>query len=214
MNTLGSLNKTGRDFERPEIEQTRRPLASIAAIICLVIIGLSALSYFLFFRQPAPSPVSTGQQAKAATAATSTEAQIFEDEPSLKDTQAVVGGTVRNISQEPLNNLSLELELKRRSDGSTEVRTVEVKPGNLAPGEEGKYSLALPRQEFSGTQIKHLKSAARAAFIAFKTAPGARRPRELPNEPPTRTVNVPAPKPRSTTGEDFINTPDAPTRVP
>lgn len=213
MNTLGSLNKTGQDFERPDVEQKRRPLPAIAAIVCLAIVGLLALSYFLFFRQPVQNPAGQEQQAKAASAATSTEAQIFEDEPTLKDTQAVVGGTVRNISQQPLDNLSLELELKRRADGSTEVRSVDVKPNNLAPGEEGKYSLALPRQEFSGTQIKHLKSASRPAFIVFKTSPGARRPRELPTEPPTRTVNVPAPKPRSN-GEEFINTPDAPTRVP
>jgi hypothetical protein len=213
MKTLGSLNNTGQDFERPELEQRRRPIASLVAVAGLIIAALLGLSYFLFFRQTAQNPARQEQQAKETPAANSTEAQIFEDEPTLKDSQAIVGGTVRNITQEPLNNLSLELELKRRADGSTEVRTVSVKPSTLAPGEEGKYSLALPRQEFSGTQIKHLKSASRSAFIVFKTAPGARRPRELPPEPPTRTVNVPAPKQRST-GEEFINTPDAPTRVP
>jgi hypothetical protein len=171
------------------------------------------LGYFRFFRQTPQNLAGQEQQPKETPPAASTEVQIFENEPILKESQAVVGGTVRNISQGSLNNLSLELELKRRSDGSTETRSVSVEPSNLAPGEEGKYSLALPRQEFSGTQIKHLKSASRPAFIAFKTAPGARRPRELPTEPPTRTVNVPRPTPRST-GEEFINTPDAPTRVP
>jgi hypothetical protein len=211
MNTLGSLNKTGQDFERPEREATRRPLALIAGIALLALV--SALSYFLFFRQAAQPPANREQQEQAQPPAASTEAQIFENEAVLKDSQAVISGTVRNISRESLKNLSLELELKRRSDGSIETRTISVEPSTLAPGEEGKYSFKLPRQEFSGTQIKHLKSAARSSVIAFKTAPGARRPRELPPEPPTRTVNVPRPSPRSN-GEEFINTPDAPTRVP
>jgi hypothetical protein len=211
MNTLGSLNKTGQDFERPEREATRRPILIIGTVCLLALI--SALSYFLFFRQTAQPLASREQQEQAQPPAASTEAQIFENEPVLKDSQAVIGGTVRNISRESLKNLSLELELKRRSDGSIETRTISVEPSTLAPGEEGKYSFKLPRQEFSGTQIKHLRSAARSSVIAFKTAPGARRPRELPTEPPTRTVNVPRPSPRSN-GEEFINTPDAPTRVP
>ncbi|MBD0325266.1 MAG: hypothetical protein ICV68_02485 [Pyrinomonadaceae bacterium] len=206
------MNKTGQDFDRHELEPKGRPLALTIGIGFLLLALISALSYFLFFRRTA-QPLASQQQEQAPPPAASTEAQIFENEPVLKDSQAVISGTVRNISRESLNTLSLELELKRRSDGSIETRTISVEPSKLAPGEEGKYSFVLPRQEFSGTQIKHLKSATRSSFIAFKTAPGARRPRELPNEPPTRTVNVPRPSPRSN-GEEFINTPDAPTRVP
>jgi hypothetical protein len=207
------LNKTGHDFQRPELEPQRRSLPLIVGALCLLAALIAGLCYFLFFRQAAQPLASQEQQEKAQPAAASTEAQIFENEPILKDSQAVIGGTVRNISREPLKNLSLELELKRRSDGVAETRTVSIEPSNLAPGEEGKYSFTLPRQEFSGTQIKHLRSAARSSLVAFKTAPGARRPRELPPEPTVRTINVPRPSPRST-NEEFINTPDAPTRVP
>ena len=213
MNTLGSLNRDVQDFQRPDADQKRRPAAFVVAIAAILIAAILVGSYFAFFRSPAQNLAGQEQHQNDAPVAVSTEAQIFEDEAIIKGTQAVVGGTVRNISRESLTELTLELELKRRSDGSTETRKVSLKPQNLAPGEEGKYSLTLPRQEFSGAQVKHLTSGARAAYIVFKTAPGARRPRELPPEPPTRTIITERPSPRPT-GEEFINTPDTPTRVP
>jgi hypothetical protein len=212
MNTLGSLKDNKQDFGRPILEPGRRPAGFIAAVVCLLIAALLGFTYLAFFRNPPQSLTGEGQQ-QQTPAAVSTEAQIFEDEPVLKDSQAVVGGTVRNISRESLHDLSLELELKRRADGSTELREVAIEPNDLAPGEEGKYSLTLPRQKFSETQIKRLRSNARSALIVFKTAPGARRPKELPPEPPTRTIIVQRPSSRPK-GEEFINTPDTPTKVP
>lgn len=213
MNTLGSLNRDGQDFQRAAVDQKRRPAALIVAVACVLIAAILGGGYFAFFRSPAQNHVGQEQQPKDAPVAVSTEAQIFEDEAIIKGTQAMVGGTVRNISRQPLTELTLELELKRRSDGGTETRKVSLKPQNLAPGEEGKYSLALPRQEFSAAHVKHLSSGARSAFIAFKSAPGAPRPRELPPEPPIRTIITERPSPRPS-GEEFINTPDTPTRIP
>jgi hypothetical protein len=214
MNTLGSLNEDGQGFGRSGLNRRRRPSAFIIAVVCLLVALISGVVYFAFLRSAAQGSASQEQRReKEAPAAASTEAQIFEDEAMIKGSDAVVGGTVRNISGAPLNDLSLELELKRRGDGGTEIRKVPVEPNNLAPGQEGKYALRLPRQEFSGTQIKSLRSAARSSLIAFKTAPGARRPKELPTEPPTRTVIIQRPSPRPK-GEEFINTPDTPTRVP
>lgn len=213
MNILGSLNDTGQDFQRPDHEPQRRPAAVKIAVACLLLLALIGFSYLFFFR-PAPQTSNRQQQrSNDATAPVSTEAQIFENEPIPKDSKAIISGTIRNLSRESLSDLALEIEMKRRSGGSAEVRTISVEPKTIAPGGEGKYSFLLPRQEFSETQIKHLKSSARSAYIVFKTAPGARRPKELPTEPPTRTVIVERPSPRPS-GEEFINTPDTPTRVP
>ena len=213
MNTLGSLRDNKQDFQRPMLEQRRRSSGFILTVICLLIVTIIGFTYLAFFRQPTQSTKGEGREQKETPLTVSTEAQIFEDEPVLKDSQAVVGGTVRNISRESLRDLSLELELKRRADGSKELRTVAVEPNDLAPGEEGKYTLKLPRQEFSETQIKRLKSDARSDLIVFKTAPGARRPKELPPEPPTRTIIIQRPSSRPK-GEEFINTPDTPTKIP
>lgn len=213
MKKFESLKDSEQDFQLTDLEQGRRPTAIIVAVACLLIAAIAFAGYFIFFRQTAQPLPGQEQRAENAPANLATEANIFEDEPLLRDSKAIVGGKVRNISRESLNDLSLEIELKRRSDGSTETRTIPVEPNDLAPGAEGKYSLTLTRQEFSGIQVKHLKSASRPAYIAFKTSPGARRPKEPPFEPPTRTVTIERPSPRST-GEEFINTPDNPTRVP
>jgi hypothetical protein len=210
MSTLGSLNNREQGFQRPVSEQKRRSLAFKIGAVGLLFAAILAISYVLLFRQEAQSPASRAQDAPQTV---STEAQIFEDEAIIKDSKAVIGGTVRNISGAKLDDLSLEVELKRRSDGALETRTVAIEPNDLAPGQDGKFSLTLLRQDFSATQIKRLKSAARSNAIVFKTSPGARRPKEPPTEPPTRTITIERPAPRSK-GEEFINTPDAPTRVP
>lgn len=207
MKTFGSLTDV-------EVEQRRRPTAIIITIACLLIAAIILAAYFIFYRETPPPPNAQGQGPAASTASRSTEVQIFEDEPLLKDSQAVVGGRVRNISRESLSGLSLEIELKRRSGGNTEMRSIKVEPNELAPGAEGKYSFTLPRQEFSGTTIKHLRSASRPDSIVFKTSPGARRPKEPPHEQPTRTVIIEQRPSTRSKDDEFINTPDNPTRVP
>jgi hypothetical protein len=207
MKTLGSL--TDAEFERG-----RRPTTIVITVACLLFAAIILAAYFFFYRET-PQPLNAqGQGPSASPASRSTEVQIFEDEPLLKDSQAVVGGRVRNISRETLSGLSLEIELKRRSGGNTETRTIKVEPVEIAPGAEGRYSLTLPRQEFSGTQIRNLRSAARSELIVFKTSPGARRPKEPPNEQPTRTVIIERPATPRSKDDDFINTPDNPTRIP
>lgn len=207
MKTLGSLTDAG-------LEQRRRPTAIIITVACLLMAAIALAAYFIFFRETAPPQSTQGQGPSVPTASRSTEVQIFEDEPLLRNSQAVVGGRVRNISRESLSGLSLEIELKRRTGGNTETRTIKVAPDELAPGAEGRYSLTLPRQEFSGTQIKHLRSASRSDLIVFKTSPGARRPKEPPHEQPTRTVIIEQRPSTRSKDDEFINTPDNPTRVP
>ncbi|HEY0404305.1 MAG TPA: hypothetical protein VGC89_01155 [Pyrinomonadaceae bacterium] len=213
MNILGSLNESGQDFPSPAPEPKRLPAIVSIVVACLLLGALIGIGYLVFFRNTEQKSSRQEQRQSDMPAPVSTEAQIFEDEPILKDSKAVIGGTVRNLSRASLENLTLEIELKRRADGSTEARAIPVEPKTIAPGAEGKYSFLIARQEFSGTQIKRLKSSTRSALIVFKTAPGARRPKELPTEPPTRTVIVERPSPRPS-GEEFINTPDTPTRVP
>jgi hypothetical protein len=138
------------------------------------------------------------------------EAQIFEDEARLKGSEAIITGTIRNISDKKLEDLSLEMELKRRKDQATERRQINVEPASLDPGAEGRYSLSLRSSEWSGARALSLNSARRPETIAFKSAVGARRqPERLPQGNPK--IVVPRPRPK---GDEFINTPDTPTRIP
>jgi len=147
--------------------------------------------------------------AEKARAAAPPVAQVFQDEVRLSGGQAVVGGTVRNISAEKLEGLSVEIELKRRAGGGKEVRQVAIEPRDLPPGQEGKYSLQIEPKAWVGVSVARLMSEARGGEIPFKPELGARRPAE--GRPAPQVVVEPRPRKK---GDDFINTPDTPIRIP
>jgi hypothetical protein len=148
-------------------------------------------------------------EAEKAKAVAPPVAQIFQDEVRLGGGQAVVGGTVRNISGEKLEGLSVEIELKSRIGEGIETRQVAVEPRDLRPGEDGKYSLQIVPKAWSGVRVGRLMSEARGGEIPFKPEIGARRPTE--GRPSPKVVVEPRPRQK---GGDFINTPDTPIRIP
>ena len=139
------------------------------------------------------------------------EANILFDEPLLAKPYAIIGGTVQNTGNGRLEKLSVEIELKRRSDLTFEKREVSVVPGDLEPGQEGKFSLKVLSEEWSGSRVVSLKSGSRAQDVAFKSLPGAKRPPEKIKDN-VRIVNTPTKK--KSDGSEFINTPDTPYKVP
>jgi hypothetical protein len=124
----------------------------------------------------------------------------------LEGDQTVIGGTVKNISSEGLSGLSLDLELKRRKDRSTQSTAVQVSPAQLAPQQEGHYSLRLRSADYSSARLVGLT--ANSVLLAYVTSPGKKRP---PEKLEGKTIIVSRPGPAK--GE-FINTPDSPGRVP
>jgi hypothetical protein len=139
------------------------------------------------------------------------EANVFVDEAMLAKPYAIIGGTVENVGDGRLEKLSVEIELKRRADGSVERREVSVEPGNLEPGRQGKFSLKVLSEEWSGYSVVKLRSAAPPQEVAFKSLPGAKRPPERFKD---NVVIVKTPGPKKSGGGDFINTPDTPYKVP
>jgi hypothetical protein len=182
------------------------------AIACALAVAAALLIGYRLLRARQAEQVRAAQQAAQATKiAAPPEAQIFEDEARLKGSDALITGTIRNISDKRLEDLSVEMELKRRTAQATERRQIKVEPATLDPGAEGRYTLSLRSSEWSGARVLSLNSARRPETIAFKSALGARRPAErLPQGSP-KVVVVPRPRPK---GEEFINTPDNPTRIP
>ncbi len=153
----------------------------------------------------------TGGQARTPAQQPTPGVQIFSDEAMLRKPYAVLGGTVQNVGGERLSGLVVELELRRRADGSTERREIPVQPAELAPGEQGKYSLKVLSDEWASSRILRLRSSERAEGVAVQILPGARRPPE--RMPEGKEIIVKAPK-SGQAGEEFINTPDTATRVP
>jgi hypothetical protein len=194
-------------------EQTPSKWVKFGAIACALAVAAALLFGYRLIRARQLARVRAAQQAEQASKIIAPpEAQIFEDEARLRGSQALITGTVRNISGQRLEALSLEMELKRRDNPqAAENRKVQVVPADLAPGEVGRYSLSLQSSEWSGARVLNLNSGRRTEAVAFKSAVGARRPAERPAPDAPKIVVVPRPRPK---GEEFINTPDTPIRIP
>jgi hypothetical protein len=132
---------------------------------------------------------------------------VLVDDPLLKAGDTLIGGTVKNISSEGLDGLLVELELRRRKDGTVEQRSVSVQPENLGPNEAGRYAVKLPAQEYGGVRLVGVREND-SPLLAHTSSQGQRRPFEK-TESKTVVVGKPARK-----GEEFLNTPDNPGRVP
>lgn len=187
---------------------------SLAARIWPVLLGLTLTvglvgGYFYLRARNEKALAARRAEAEKVKAVAPPAAQVFQDEVRLAGGQAVVGGTVRNISGERLEGLSVEIELKSRAGDGREIRQVAVEPRDLPPGREGKYSLQVAPRGWGGVSVARLLSAARGGEVPFKPEAGARRPPE--GRPQPKVVVEPRPRQK---GDDFINTPDTPVRIP
>lgn len=205
-----STSNSDNNQRSVSVPPAKRPtLAQVIAIICAVGATLGLFVGYAVLQKRNHAQFSVPHRETARPPAVP-EAQLFEDEAMLRGANAIVGGAVRNISTEKLGGLSLEIELLRRDSAGTEQRTLEVSPGDLAPGETGRYSLSIPTREWIGVRVISLRSNVSGEEIAFKSAPGARRPPERVPQGRSRVVTAPRPAPGD---NDFINTPDNPTTV-
>jgi hypothetical protein len=206
---------TSTELHDFETERKRSPLFLIISALCALAVTGGLLAGYLYLQRRNAERTRATQQAMTPPEkppAIPPQAQVYEDEAMLKGAQAVIGGTVRNISKEQLSGLSVELELIRRKDGGTERRTLPLEPKDLAPEQQGRYSLSVLKRDYRSAHLVGLRSgaAAGAKEIAYKSAPGAQRPPEPPPKA-TETVIVNQPDPRKKgSGEEFINSPENP----
>lgn len=193
-----------------ELEEGGASVAvKVVAAVCALALAAALLGGLMFFRKRQQDRLNAARLAEqAAHAVAPVEAQVFQDEVRLKGSNAVVSGTVKNGSDAPLEGLTVEIALKARASQAIARQTVQVSPDTLRPGEEGRYSLEVPSSEWSGAQVVRLHSAARNADIAFKPELGEKRPPERPSD---KVIMEQRPRRK---GDEFINTPDTPIRIP
>jgi hypothetical protein len=184
----------------------RRLSASLPLLVLLIFSGCQN-------RTPPPADqVSAAGSVKTTKVSAPAEAEIFVDEAMLAKPYALIGGTVKNIGPRRLEKLSVEIELRRREGVDVERRVVSVEPADLGPGEHGKYVLKVLSEEWGSSRVVSLRSDAGGREVTFNYLPGAKRPPEIP--PAVKAVaNAPRQKPRPN-GDEFINTPDTPIKVP
>lgn len=188
-----------------------RSLVLVGVLTALVVTGLIFAGYTVLLRKHRQNVLASAQaQASRQIGPRGpAKAQILVDEALLKGDQTIVGGSVKNISGESLSNLVVDLELTRRKDGSSQKIAVQIEPTQLAPQQEGRYSLQVRSADYIAVKLVGLKSGANPAMLAYVAAPGQKRPLEK-LESKTIIVNRPA------TGSKggFLNSPDNPSRVP
>jgi hypothetical protein len=188
-----------------------RSLVLLGVLAALVVTGLVFGGYTVLRRKHQQSVVASAQAqaTRQIEPKGPAKAQILVDEALLRGDQTLVGGSVRNISGENLNNLAVDLELTRRKDGSSQKIAVPVEPTQLAPQQEGRYLLQLRSADYATVKLAGLKSGANPATLSYVAAPGLKRPLEKLG---SKTIIVNRPATGSKGG--FLNSPDNPGRVP
>lgn len=186
--------------------------SKLIAGACAVLVAALLLGGYFFLRNrharltaaSIPSPVTPTASANKGPA----KLQVLINEPTLKSGQSLISGTVKNISNEELSGLSVELELWKRADSSSEMKTVSIDPATLGPNQEGRYAISLPAQQYASVRLSGFRSGDNAV-LAYSSSLGQKRPLEKTE---SKTIIVQRPAGRG--GDEFINTPDNPGRVP
>jgi hypothetical protein len=136
------------------------------------------------------------------------KALVLVDDAMLQGSKTIIGGTVRNTSAEKLGDVSVELELKRRKDGVSEKRLVELEPASLEPQQEGRYSLHLVARDYGSVRLVALRGGPDSLPLPHTTGQGQKRPLERLE---SKTITL---EKRSSKRDEFLNSPDNPARVP
>ncbi|MDX6612007.1 MAG: hypothetical protein QOD75_1193 [Blastocatellia bacterium] len=183
----------------------------LVGVLCAIVLTASVSGGYLYLRKRHARETAARvlAEAKQGKVAIPPKAQVFVDEAMPQGTQIIIGGAVQNISSERLNDVSVAINLRKRKDGGTEIKVVPLDPRDLNPGEQGRYMLLITAKDYSLANVMGLKSGSLLAEIPFKQLPGAERPPMKTPEGKTIVVGRPRGK-----GEEFLNTPDNPAKIP
>src|SRR4030088_2694583 len=110
MQILNQLETEPIPIEEEEKRHSRRLLVGLACALLLTGTVLGGFVYLIkrHERQVAAA-IEVENKKKAAP-----KVEVFVDEATVSGKTNVLGGTIHNISNEPLHNLAVELQLRRR----------------------------------------------------------------------------------------------------
>jgi hypothetical protein len=195
------------DHEEVFIEATESSGLKVAAAVAALLVTVLVFFGYAYLRRRQLQSAAPTQPVNVQPKP-SPQALVLVDEALIQGSNTVLGGTVRNISNQKLSAVSVELELKRRTGVGVEKKQVPLNPAELGPLEEGRYSLQLKAQDYLSARVVGLYSGSQAT-IPFTLAQGDKRPPER-LESKTIKIDKSAPGKRS----EFLNSPDNPARVP
>ena len=207
MQTLNQLETEPLPIEEEETRHSRR---LVIGFLCALLLTGAVFGGYLYLLKRHERQVATAQQA-IENQKRVTRVEVSVDEATVNGKTTLLGGTIHNISSEPLHNVAVELQLRRRTGGGVETRSVTPDITELPPDGKARYTLELPVQNYISATFFRVVAGDNHAEVAFKAIPGAARP---PMEPPaSKTIIVGRPERRGG-GEEFINTPNTPGKVP
>ena len=207
MQTLNQLEAEPIPIEEEEKRHSRR---LVIGFLCALLLTGAVFGGYLYLLKRHERQVAAAQQAIESQKKV-TRVEVFVDEATVNGKTTLLGGTIHNISSEPLHNVAVELQLRRRTGGGVETRSVTPDITELPPDGKARYTLELPVQNYISATFFRVVAGDNHAEVAFKAIPGAARP---PMDPPaSKTFIVGRPASRGG-GEEFINTPNTPGKVP
>src|SRR3989442_125297 len=169
MQILNQLETEPIPFEEEEQRHTRRLLVGV---LCALVLTGSVLGGYLYLRK------RHERQVAAAAAAEKIEKEkpkleVAVDEARTEGKKSVLSGTIHNISADTLHNLAVELQLRRRTGGTTETRIVLPESTDLAPDARTHYRLEVPVQDYGSATFSRVVAGDAHLAVAFKAVPGA-----------------------------------------
>jgi hypothetical protein len=201
------LNQLETEPIQIEEEEKRHSRRLIIGVLCALLLTGAVFGGYLLLRKRHERQVAEANQVEIKRQAAKVE--VFVDDATVNGKTTVLGGAIHNISSEPLRDLAVELQLRRRVGGGVETRAVPADKTELAPDGKARYSLELPVQDYISVTFLRVIGGTNKSLVASKVLPGTPRP---PLEAPaSKSVMVKRPAPR---GEEFINTPNTPGRIP
>lgn len=205
MSLLESNNLNSRNTNQS------RSVAVLGILAAVVFTALVFAGYSLLRRRHQQRVIEsqTARVPRSTEPTGPAKVQILVDEALLKGDQTLLGGTVKNISDETLKDLAVNLELIRRKDNGTDKITAPIEPTELGPKQDGRYSLQLHAADYLSVRLVGLTSGKSSELMAYVAGPGQKRPPE--KIPPGKTIIVARP---SSSKGGFLNTPDTPGKVP
>lgn len=205
MRILNELETAPMPFEEEERRHTRRLLIGL---LCALLLAGLLFTIILVLRKRHGRELAS-EAASATNVKLPPKVEVYVDGAMPKDKDTILGGTVHNISKEAIQNLAVELELKRRGGGGLERKTVPLDEPNLLPDAVGHYSLVESAKDYTTAKFLGVVAGEKREAVPYKTFPGVPRPMATPVPDKTIVTKRPAPS-----GGDFGNTPDRPVRVP
>jgi hypothetical protein len=205
MNILNQLETQPIPLDEEEKRRTQRLLVGM---LCAVVLTGAVLGGYMWLRKRHERQVAAAAEAEVKRKAPRVE--VFVDDALVNGKTTTLGGTVHNISNETLQNITVELQLRRRVGSGLDTRVVVPEMTDLAPDARAHYSVQVATDDYISATFFRVAGGTDRAAVPFKALPGTPRP---PMEPPgSKTIIVDKRSPGK--GDEFINTPNNPGRVP